>query len=56
MNTTFARWRHLTTTTRVHLVFPFYLKFCNLSEVELTMILIFISKQTNGRILVVVVK
>ena len=31
-NRPFARWRHFTTTTRIHYVFPFVLKFGNPSK------------------------
>ena len=47
LNRPFARWRHLTTTTRIIFVFPFTFKFCNPSEVWITKALISTRKQNR---------
>ena len=48
-NRPFSRWRHFTTTTRIHFVFPFKFKFCNPRREQRTIALISKTKQkTEG--------
>ena len=48
-NRPFSRWRHFTTTTRIHFVFLFKFKFCNHKGGERTIALISKTKQkTEG--------
>ena len=49
LNRPFSRWRHLTTTTRIHFVFAFLFKFVNAAEDYRTIALICTRKQqTKG--------
>ena len=45
LNRPFARWRHFTTTTRIHFVFLFKFKFCNPRGEQRTIALINMIKQ-----------
>ena len=48
-NRPFSRWRHFTTTTRIHFVFLFKFKFCNPRGEQITIALISMRKQkTEG--------